>query len=322
MYSCRWPTWLALACLSGLTLAASGQATAHAIAGARVFPVTLTLDDPGVADEVTLPQITYQRSGADGGPGPVQEVDLGFEYDKRITKDFGLAINDAVIIQDTEHDKTRHGGDDITVTAKYQVLVNAPHELIFTVGVSREFGRSGTFHTGADNYGSTSPTAYFGKGMGDLPVEGLRPFAVTGELSYTIADRELKTLPVPPMPGAGPTPIAFNNGYANSWAGGLSFQYSIPYLVSQVRDFQAPAFIKHLVPLVEVTWTSPATSPSNTAAQVVVAPGFIWIDRSMQVGIEALIPANKAAGTNVGVVMQFHLFLDDIFPNSLGKPLF
>lgn len=312
---------LAGACL----LACPTILRAHAIAGARVFPVTLNLDDPGVADEATLPQVSYQRSGANGGPGPVQEVDLGFEYDKRITKDFGLAINDAVIVQDTEHDKTRHGGDDISVTAKYQVLIDAPHEFIFTVGVQREFGRTGTYHTGADQYGATAPTAYFGKGLGDLPVQAIRPFAVTGELSYSIADKELKGTALPATqsgPNAGPSQIVFNNGYPNAWAGGLSFQYSIPYLVSQVHDFQAPSFFKHLVPLVELTWSSPAASPGPGGAQVMVAPGFIWIDRSMQVGLEALIPANKAAGTNVGAVAQFHLFLDDILPHSLGKPLF
>jgi hypothetical protein len=41
-----------------------------------------------------------------------------------------------------------------------------------------------------------------------------------------------------------------------------------------------------------------------------------------EVGLEALIPANKAAGTNVGVAALFHVFFDDLYPNSLGKPLF
>ena len=111
------------------TLAASllaAHASAHAIAGARIFPVTLTLDDPGVADEATLPELTYQRSGADGGPGPTQSIDSGFEYDKRITKDFGFAINDDVSFNDTEHDKTRIGWGDVVVTAKYQVFYKRP----------------------------------------------------------------------------------------------------------------------------------------------------------------------------------------------------
>ena len=321
-------SWRAASACAAL-LAAPSAAGAHAIAGARIFPVTLTLDDPGVADEATLPQITYQRSGADGGPGPVHETDIDFEYDKRITTDFGLAINDGYVIQDTEHDKTRTGGENIGLTAKYQVYINAPHELIFTVGVTREFGRTGTIHTGADQYGSTTPTLYFGKGLGDVPIEALRPFAVTGEASYTIADRALKQVyassavsMVGATPGIGMAQAQFNSGNNNAAAAaGLSLQYSLPYLVSQVRDFTAPQFIKHLVPLVEITWSSPTTSPSSQGTQIVFAPGFIWINRSYQFGVEALIPGNKASGTNVGVVAQFHLFLDDLLPKTLGKPI-
>ncbi len=318
------PTRLAALCAAG-ALALPGVAHAHAIAGARVFPVTLNLDDPGVADEATLPQASYQRSGADGGPGPVQEVDLGFEYDKRITHDLGVVINDGYNIVDTENDKTRNGWQDVVVTGKYQVLIDAPHELIFTIGVIREFGRTGTSHIGADEYGSTAPTLYFGKGLGDVPSDAVRPFAVTGELSYVIADKELKQVGAPPpqagLPGAGLAAIQFNNGYANRWQGGFSVQYSFPYLNSQIHEMDAPGFFRHLVPLVEVAWSSPATSPSNEGTQLVVAPGAIWINRAFQVGLEALIPANKATGTNVGAVLQIHLFLDDLLPKTLGKPI-
>ena len=51
------------------------------------------------------------------------------------------------------------------------------------------------------------------------------------------------------------------------------------------------------------------------------APGFIYQGDTFQFGIEALIPANRAAGQNVGVIAQLHFFLDDIFPHSLGSPI-
>jgi len=38
--------------------------------------------------------------------------------------------------------------------------------------------------------------------------------------------------------------------------------------------------------------------------------------------VEAIIPVNRASGDNVGVMGQLHLYLDDIFPHSIGKPLF
>ena len=34
------------------------------------------------------------------------------------------------------------------------------------------------------------------------------------------------------------------------------------------------------------------------------------------------IPANAASGHNTGVIAQLHFYLDDIFPNTLGKPIF
>lgn len=51
-------------------------------------------------------------------------------------------------------------------------------------------------------------------------------------------------------------------------------------------------------------------------------PGVGDEGSSYPFGIEALIPANKAAGPNRGVIAQLHVFLDDLFPNTLGRPLF
>lgn len=307
----------------------AGQVHAHAIAGARVFPVTLTLDDPGVADEASLPTFTGQRRGADGGPGAVHEYNIGGEFDKRITARLGIGINDGYTIQSTENDKTRTGWNDLVVTLKYQAYVNAPHEFILSLGVIREFGRTGTAHTGADEFGNTTPTIYFGKGLGDLPIPALRPFAIGGTAGYLIADKKLKAIgPAPSdleanaaVPLTGLAAQQFNNGYANRWVGGISVQYSLPYLQSQVRDVGLGPFFGRLVPLVEIAYSSPASRPSNLGTQIVFAPGVIYQGASFQVGVEALIPGNRASGTNVGVIAQVHLFFDDLFPTTLGKPL-
>ena len=311
-------------------LAPARPATAHAIAGARVFPVTLTIDDPGVSDEASIPTFTLQRQAADGGPGPSYQYNFGAEFDKRITENLGIGVNDAYVVNHTENDKTRTGFQDINVTLKYQTFIDGPHEAIVSLGVIREFGRTGTAHIGADQYGSTTPTIYFGKGMGDLPVPWLRPFAVTGTAGFTIADTELKanaprggTIAASMLGGV--TSLAsqtFNNGYANRWTGGLSIQYSLPYLTSQVKNLGLPDFVNRLVPLVELAYSSPAAKPSNLGTQVVFAPGVLYEGDSFQLGIEALIPANRASGRNIGIIGQVHLFFDDIYPNTLGKPLF
>ncbi len=325
------------ACLPAL-LGAS-DAHAHAVAGARTFPVTLTIDDPGVADEASIPTFSFQQQPNDPDTGRGYQYNLSAEFDKRITEHLGVGVNGSTTVRTAQFGKTQTGFQNINATLKYQTWVNAPHEAILSLGVIREFARTGTAHTGADQFGSTTPTAYFGKGLGDLPVPFLRPFAVTGTVGYTVADKKLKAIgPAPSDLGAngttgvtganaagGVTGIAaqqFNTGYANRWVGGLSLQYSLPYLTSQVRDIRLPEFVNRLTPLVEVAYSSPASSPSNLGTQVVVAPGVIYGADSFQVGLEALVPANRASGRFVGVITQLHLFFDDLFPNSLGKPLF
>ena len=42
----------------------------------------------------------------------------------------------------------------------------------------------------------------------------------------------------------------------------------------------------------------------------------------MQFGLEAVIPVNRESGHGVGVIGQVHFYLDDIFPNTIGKPIF
>jgi len=316
------------ACLTALL--GGSAAHAHAIAGARVFPVTLTIDDPGVADEASIPTFSFQRQPDDADTGRSYQYNVAAEFDKRITEHLGVGVTGGYTVRTAQSGKTQTGFQNINVTLKYQAWVNAPHEAIRSLGVIRELARTGTAHTGADQFGSTTPTAYFGKGFGDLPIPALRPFAITGTVGYTVADKKLKAINgVPSDLGAnsvgGVTGIAaqqFNTGYANRWVGGLSLQYSLPYLQSQVRDLGLPEFVNRLTPLVEVAYSSPASSPSNLGTQIIVAPGVIYGADSFQIGLEALVPANRASGRFVGVITQLHLFFDDLFPNSLGKPLF
>ena len=64
------------------------------------------------------------------------------------------------------------------------------------------------------------------------------------------------------------------------------------------------------------------TFSSGTVTTGTISPGVIWTGRYYQVGIEAMIPINRESGTSVGVIAQLHLYLDDIFPNTIGRPLF
>ena len=35
-----------------------------------------------------------------------------------------------------------------------------------------------------------------------------------------------------------------------------------------------------------------------------------------------MIPVNRQSGGNIGIIGQLHFYLDDIFPTSLGRPIF
>jgi len=283
---------------------------AHAVCGSRVFPVTLTLDDPGVADELTLPQALFTRTAADGGLGPGHDTSWQFEYDKRVTEDFGFAFNDDYNVNQTDHSETQSGWDDLTVTAKWAKCVDPDDDFQLGFGVIREFGRTGTSHTGADEYGNTAPTIYLGKGLDEIPVPMLQPLQFSGEFSFDLADKAYKSF-------GGEN----NLGSTNQLFGSFSIQYSIPYLQTQIKDYGLPEPLAHLIPVAEFDWTSPTTNNGNAPTTWVVAPGVIYLRTWYQIGVEALIPLNKAAGSNVGAIVQLHVFLDDLYPHSIGAPL-
>lgn len=95
----------------------------------------------------------------------------------------------------------------------------------------------------------------------------------------------------------------------------------MPYLRAQVKDYALPEFINRLNPIVELTWSAPTGGATARPTTFTIAPGVIYTADRWQFGVEALIPGNTATGNHVGFIAQFHVFLDDIFPNSLGKPI-
>ena len=293
------------AALAAAAILAAQPAFAHAIAGVRVFPVTLTLDDPGVADEATIPEIQFQPE-----PGSTT-TQIQWEFDKTITPATALIYNQGYNFMQQKGAKNYSAIQNAVLTGKWQAWVSPEHEFLMSLGVQEEFNATAaTANAGGDMYGATSPTFYFGKGLGDLPIGNLRPLAVTGELSYAIPNRLLNA-------------ALDNSGNPRAINAGLSIQYSIPYLESQVKDHGLGEFFGRLIPLAEMTYFTPASAPAGGfPMRLQFSAGAVYLADTYQVGLEMLIPGNRAAGSSLGVVAQFHVFLDDIFPDSLGKPLF
>jgi hypothetical protein len=306
--------------LSTLTVSAmalTNHAHAHGYAGDHMFISTLLIDDPNVADEASLPTFSFLPQPTDGGPA-ANQYGLEFEWDKRITENFGFAIDGGYNWLTQPGAKTANGWNNLAVTLKYKPYVNADHEFMLSVGVERDFARTGANGTNGavldnDDSSSTTPTIYFGKGFGDIPIGWVRPLALTGELGYTIADKKLKVDPVSGDP--------VNNGMSNAWSGGLSLQYSIRYLSSQVKDYGVPSFVNRLTPVIELAWSSSASKPSQDTTQYLWGIGVNYTATDYAFGLEMLVPGNRNTGSHLGVIAQFHLYFDDLLPHSLGKPI-
>ena len=307
-----------------LALVPLAGAGAHEIAGNRFFPATLTIDDPGVNDELAVPTISTTKSGDEP---PVKQLDFSGEYSRRITEAFAISVGPTWTHLYAPGGPTGTGASgfqNLETMLKYRFYKDAVHELIMSVGLSVEWGGSGASGVGADKFTTYTPTFFFGKGFGDLPdqIWWARPLALTGVVGYAIpGSSRTVTATIDPDTGEFGTDIELNPQFLN-W--GLSLQYSMPYLKSAVYDFGLPDFFNRLIPIVEASFQTPVANFAGTGLKTTgtINPGVIWVGTYFQVGIEALIPINRDSGRNVGAIAQLHFYLDDIFPTTIGKPIF
>jgi hypothetical protein len=306
----------------------ASPAFSHVIVGNRFFPATLAIDDPGVNDEASLPTFAYLTNPDiildEGGRRGSRQYDYSFEYSKRITPDFGISIGDAY----THLTPLGAGWQNLETLFKHHLFINPEHEFIASVGVGFEWGHTGNATVGAEHYTGWSPQIFFGKGAGDLPAELdiLRPFAVTGQMGVAFSTHPIDvSVEVDPDSGLNIVNIEHSPTFFN-W--GFTLQYSLPYMNSNVKEIDN-AFLKHLIPLVEVAFATPVANigpsvigePTHLTTGL-VNPGVLYIDKYFQLGVEAQIPINSASGKHVGVIAQLHLYLDDLFPDTIGRPLF
>jgi hypothetical protein len=299
---------LALASVVAVTF--TSNALAHCFVGARFFPATLAIDDPCVADEMSLPTVAWSQTA---DVPPASQWDLGLDFSKRITENFGVTISQDWTQIRQPNGTVTQGFSNFETTFQYQILKNSEHELAILAGVIVDWGRTGSTASGfATDYSLLTPTLYFGKGFGDLPDSfgWFRAFAVTGQVGYQIPTNSFD--------------FAQNVFIPQQLVYGASLQYSMPYLKSEISDLGLPDFINHLIPIVEMSLTTPVANnfgnPYTTTGTV--NPGVIWVGSYFQVGLEAMVPINRQSGTGVGVIGQLHLYLDDMFPSTIGQPLF
>jgi hypothetical protein len=106
----------------------------------------------------------------------------------------------------------------------------------------------------------------------------------------------------------------------NALEWGFALEYSLPYLQSQVKDIGLPAPFKNMIPLVEFSMSTPENRGGGPTTGT-INPGILWGNRHLQIGAEAIIPLNKATGSEVGAVFQVQFFIDDLLPRWFGHPI-
>jgi hypothetical protein len=279
-------------------------AGAHGFAGDRFFPATILTDDPFVADEMSLPTFTRPPTAADG----THEFDLDVDIAKRITPNLGFTLGYGWVSSHAPGMPTVSGFGPLTTGLQYQLFIDPQREMMALAGLNVSWAHTGRVAAlGAPDFTTVTPTFAFGKGFGDLPdtLPLLRPFAITGNLSYDF--------PTKLNSADAPNPNVFNYGFA--------FEYSLEYLQHHVKDIGLTPPFDRLIPLVEVSLSTPVNRGQSRNTTGTVQPGIIWAGESYQIGAEAIIPVNALSGKGLGGVIQLHFFLDDIFPKSIGRPL-
>jgi hypothetical protein len=292
---------VAAAAVAGLLPGA--EAMAHGFAGDRFFPATILTDDPFVADEASLPTITLNPTQSDGS----REFGIGSDLSMLITPswDFTLSSQWQHIRSPGLPTVTGFGG--LTTGTQYQLFINAPHEAMALAAMDVTWANTGNLSVGAPDFTTLSPTFDFGKGFGDLPdsLPWLRPVALTGNLSLNFPTRTESMGVLNP----------------NSVFYGFAVEYSIPYLQDEVRDLGLGAPFNRMIPLVEFALSSPFNRGYSGTTTGTVQPGVIWAGQYFQVGAEMIVPTNSLSGHGIGGVVQLHFYLDDLFPNSIGRPI-
>lgn len=292
-------------------------ASAHCFVGGRFFPATLGIDDPCVADELSLPTVSWFKTGDDP---PARQTDVSVEYSKRITDTFGVSVGSTWTHLRPSGMPSQSGFQNLETTFKYQFLTLPEREFVMSAALAVEWGNTGAAGVGAESFTTYTPTLFFGKGFGDLPDSfgWMRAFGLTGQVGYAIPSSSASFTV---DPDSGDVDIDWHPRFLNY---GFSLQYSMPYLKASVVDVGLPAVINRLVPIVEGSFQTPVGNNQGTGIVTTgtINPGVIWVGDTFQVALEAIVPINRASGTGVGGMVQLHLYLDDLFPKSIGAPLF
>jgi hypothetical protein len=301
-------------------VAACTEASA-AWVGDYFFPSTLATTVPTPADFFNPPGFTLLPSTA-----VAREVDIPTTYSKLITPNWGVTVTETYRILEQGNTGTRQGFDNLTLGTQYQLYTNAEHQFVFTVGGTAALGGTGSPNVDT-SYSTLTPTAYVGKAFGDLPASmaWLRPVALTAQVGVAVPTQST-TLAITPLTSTVTEPTgatAVTETVIPSilqW--GFALEYSLLTTSYSGGGRKGSRYSEGWVPLVEFALRTPLGGALAGQTTGTVNPGVLWVGRYLQFGVEAIVPINGLSGHDIGVRAQAHLYLSEILPDTLGKPIF
>ena len=335
MASAAWRVGLA-GLLFALTTCPEAMA---AYVGDYFFPSTLATTVPTPADFLNPPN--FVRLPTSAATPSTSEVDVPTTYSKLITPDWSVTATETLRILE-QANRTRAGFDNLLLGTQYQLYTDAEHQFVFTIGGTATIGGTGSaslgtasanISTGSPNVGPESPsvvaapfstftpTVYVGKGFGDLPdsMAAFRPIAVTSQVGVALPTQS-KTFTTVTLPTGATAGIETFNPNILQW--GFALEYSQVTTSYSDGERKGSRFAHGWVPLVEFALQTPLEGPLAGTTTGTINPGAVFVTQYFQFAMEAIIPINERSGRDIGARAQVHLYLSELFPDTIGKPIF
>src|ERR1700676_4656381 len=315
-----------------LLLATCSEGSA-AYVGDRFFPSTLATTVPTAADFYNPPYFVKPPDTA-----TTHEIDIPTTYSRLVTKDWSVFFTETFRVIEDANRGTRSGFDNLVIGTQYQLYTNPEHQFVVTVGGTAAIGGTGAPGI-ASTFSTLTPTIYIGKGFGDLPDSAawLQPLTISATAAVavptdasTLISTSLGSVNLPLETGAFNSLTTLPTGATTLAATvnpkilqlGFALEYSLVTNEYTGPNRTGTRYPQGWVPLVEFTTSTPLNGPLAGRTTGTVDPGFIWVDRYLQVAAEAIIPMEAHTGGDIGARVQAHLYLSAIFPDFNAKPVF
>jgi hypothetical protein len=275
---------------------ASCRLWAHGVVGQRMFIEPLFGEDANIKNELDLPRVELLTLP----DGSLQTFDAALEkalYPER----WSVVVEQSHIRRHSRGETPVSGFDELEIGTKVAAYRSPKHELVLTSALFV------TVPTGsrrvAEHHTAVEPALLFAKGLGDLKLGYLRPFAVQGDVGYEASasgERER------------------NANYD------MVLFYSVPYLNPLIRNANAGFHLEHslrlghsaaaifgdMFPFVEFNGSTPVSGTPGKSPTF-LRPGALYMGKYFQISAAADLPIRGAGPRQqVGAVILVDWFLD------------